>query len=145
MSRPRERSGRRCATRERTYGNRSPLMSRYASCEGRQGLKDGASFRSRSSWRTHRLLHPLIHDLRQRRSDLDRLLRAPRLEGWQDAWFDPETVDADRAEDGREEADGPDGQEENALFVRISRRVEEGHEARKEGDRPDRSEDALEQ
>src|SRR5205807_258817 len=57
----------------------------------------------------------------------------------------PETVDADRAEDGREEAHSPDAQEENPLLVRISGRVEESHEARKEGDRPDRSEDVLEQ
>src|SRR5205807_2094286 len=35
-----------------------------ASYDGRLGLKDGACFRSRSSWRTQRLLRPLVHDLR---------------------------------------------------------------------------------
>src|SRR5256885_13308876 len=86
-----------------------------------------------------------VKDFRQGRPDIDSFLSAPRFETRQDARLDPEAVHAHRAEDRREEAHGPNRQEENPCLVGISRRVEYGHEACEEGRGSDGPEDALEQ
>src|SRR5437899_2221797 len=131
MSRPPGRSDRPSVTRGRSSGNRLRRRSRYAGPE---------SQRSRRSGRTSRWIlgfrgSPFCQDVGQSRPDFDPLLRTPCFQAWEDLWLDYEAVDALSPEAGGEEPHRPQAEVEEGPLVRANGCVQEGHEAREEGDR----------
>src|SRR2546427_3535198 len=87
---------------------------------------------------------PVAQDLRQRRARLDSRPRGPRFEARQHARFYDKAIHADRREHGRKYPHGPKPEEKECLPVLVSRRMEEGHETREEGDRADGPQGPLE-
>src|SRR3989454_7071354 len=87
---------------------------------------------------------PVAPALRQRRARLDSRPRGPRFEARQHARFYDKAIHADRREHGRKYPNGPEPEEKECLPVLVTRRMEEGHETREEGDRADGPQGPLE-